>query len=95
LGAYWLKVAEKRGFGINRMAILPDHVHLLVRTVPKMSIEACALALMNNAQHWMAERFAAVLVKEKVDQLWQASAYAGSSGEVTTALMKWFLRKGD
>lgn len=95
LAAYWLRVAEKRGFAIDRMSILPDHVHLMVRTVPKMSIEASAIALMNNAQHWMAQRFAPVLVKEKVDQLWQSSAYAGTCGEVTTALMKWFLRKGD
>jgi hypothetical protein len=49
---------------------------------------------MNNAQHWMAQRFAAVLVKEEVDQLWQSSAYAGTCGEVTTGLMKWFLREG-
>jgi putative transposase len=95
LGTYWLKVAAKRGFAIDRMSVLPDHVHLLVRTVPKMSIEACALALMNNAQHWMAARFPDELVKEKVDQLWQSSAYAGTCGEVTTALMKWFLRKGE
>jgi putative transposase len=95
MGAYWLRVAEKRGFAIDRMSVLPDHVHLMARTVPKMSIEVCALALMNNSQHWMVQRFASVLVKEKVDQLWQSSAYAGTCGEVTTALMKWFLRKAD
>jgi len=95
LGAYWLRVADKRGFAIDRMSVLPDHVHLMVRTVPKVSIEACALALMDNAQHWIAQRFAPVLVKEKIDQLWQSSAYAGTCGEVTTALMKWFLRRVD
>jgi putative transposase len=95
LGTYWLQVAKKRGFAIDRMSVLPDHVHLMVRTAAKMNIEACALSLMNNAQHWMAKRFPDVLVKEKVDQLWQWSAYAGTCGEVTTALMKWFLRKGD
>jgi REP-associated tyrosine transposase len=95
LSAYWMRVAEKRGFAIDRMSILPDHVHLMVRTVPKTSIEDCALALMNNAQHWMAQRFAPVLVKEKVDRLWQSSAYAGTCGEVTTALVKWFLHKTD
>ena len=67
LEAYWLRVAERRGFAIDRMSVLPDHVHLMLRTVPKMSIEVCALALMNNAQHWMVQRFAPVLVKEKVD----------------------------
>ena len=34
-------------------------------------------------------------VKAKVDPLWPSSAYAGTCGEVTTALMKWFLRKAD
>jgi hypothetical protein len=66
-----------------------------LRTVPKLSIEVFALALKNNAQHWKTQRFAPVLVKAKVDQLWQSSAYAGTCGEVTTALMKWFLRKAD
>jgi putative transposase len=95
LGAYWVRVAEKRGFAIDRMSVLPDHVHLIVRTPAKMSLQGCALSLMNNAQQWMAKRFPDALVKEKVDQLWQSSAYAGTCGEVTTALMKWFLRRGD
>jgi REP element-mobilizing transposase RayT len=29
LGTYWLKVAEKRGFAIDRTSVLPDHVHLM------------------------------------------------------------------
>ena len=58
IGRVLLRVAAKRRFAIDRMSVLPDHVHLILRTVPKMSIEACALALMNNAQHWMTQRFA-------------------------------------
>ena len=34
-----------RGFAIDPISVVPDHVHLLVRIVPRMSIEECALLL--------------------------------------------------
>src|SRR5262249_51929835 len=85
LGSYWLKVAAKHGFAIERISVLPDHVHLLVRTVPRLSIEACALALMNNGQHFVARQFPEALITAGLNQLWQPSAYAGATGTVTTA----------
>ncbi|MBZ5536460.1 MAG: IS200/IS605 family transposase [Acidobacteriia bacterium] len=94
LGAYWLKVAEKRGFAIDQMSILPDHGHLLMRIVPKTSVESCVLSLMNNGQHFMAQHFPEILVRAGMDQLWESSAYAGTCGEFTTALMRTFLRDG-
>ena len=95
LGDYWLKVADKRGFAIDQITILPDHVHLLVRTVPRMSVENCALSLLNNGQHWVGQHVGDVLVHEGIDQLWQASAYVGTCGKATTALVKWFLSQDD
>ena len=50
LGAYWLKVAAKYGFAIDRITILPDYAHLLVRTAPKLSVETCVLGLLNRRQ---------------------------------------------
>jgi REP element-mobilizing transposase RayT len=91
---YWLKVAGKHGFAIDQATVLPEHMHMLVRIVPKMSIEQCALALMNNAQHWMGKHYPNVLVRERLDQLWQPSAYAGTCGKVSTALLKSFLSEG-
>lgn len=95
LGHYWLQVAEKRGFAIDRISIVPDHVHLLVRTVPKMSIEECALSLLNNGQYFVGRHSPQAFVQAGIEQLWQESAYAGTCGEMTTALMKSFLRRGE
>ncbi|MGB7624891.1 MAG: IS200/IS605 family transposase [Terriglobia bacterium] len=92
LATYWLKVAEKRGFAIDEMTILPDHGHLLLRIVPKATVEFCVLALMNNAQYFMAKHFPEILVRAGIEQLWEGSAYAGTCGEFTTALIKAFLR---
>ena len=43
LSDYWLRVAAARDFAIDQISVVPDHAHLLVRIVPKMSIEECAL----------------------------------------------------
>lgn len=71
--------------------MLPDHVHLLVRIVPKISIEDCVLALMNNGQHWFSKYHPQLLVRAEAGQLWQPPTYAGTCGKVTTALVKSFL----
>ena len=88
---YWLKMAEQRDFALDQATILPDHSHMLVRTTPKMSIEECALLLMNNGQHFVGKYWPSRLIEEGVDQVWQPSAYAGSCGELPTALLKKFL----
>jgi REP-associated tyrosine transposase len=93
LGNYWLKVAEKREFAIDDMSILPEHAHLLMRILPNASVDSCVLALMNNAQYFMTNQFPEILVRSGIEQLWEGSAYAGTCGEFTTALMKAFLRE--
>ena len=89
---YWTGVAKKRAFALDQATVLPDHVHVIVRITPKMSIEECALSLMNNGQHFVGKTFPERLIEAGINQLWQASAYAGSCGELPTALLKSFLR---
>ena len=89
---YWTRVAVKGGFAVDQATVLPDHVHLLVRITPKTTVEQAALSLMNNAQYFVANHFPRALVEAKIDQLWQSSAYVGTCGELTTALLKAFLR---
>jgi len=90
LSRYWLGLAAKREFAIDQMSIVPDHSHLIVRIVPKMSIESVALLLMNNGQYFIGEHYPELLIENGIDQLWNPSAYAGTCGEITTVLiMKW------
>ena len=92
---YWTSVAKKHAFALDQATVLPDHVHVIVRITPKMSIQECALSLMNNGQHFMGKTFPERLIEAGINQLWQASAYAGSCGELPTALLKSFLRGDD
>ena len=90
---YWLRVATKRRFAIDQVSTVPDHIHLIVRIVPSMTIEECALLLMNNGQYFMAKNYPQLLIQAKVDQLWQGSAYAGTCGKYSTALMQRWLQE--
>jgi REP element-mobilizing transposase RayT len=92
---YLVKVAARRGFAVDQATVLPDHLHLLVRITPKISIEQVALSLMNNGRYFVTKRFPLTLVEAKIDQLWQPSAYAGACGELTAALLKAFLSRAD
>jgi putative transposase len=78
---YMLKVASKRGFVLEEVSVLPDHVHLLVKLPPKISIENCALSLMNNSQHWLGRYHMTALIRAGVDRVWQPSAYAGTAAK--------------
>ena len=88
-------MAVARGFAIDQLTVVPDHVHLIVRIAPSMSIEECALLLMNNGQYFVSKNYGEVLVKLGVDQLWESSAYAGTCGDFTTALVKTWLRENE
>jgi putative transposase len=89
---YWIRVAAKHGFAVDQATVLPDHVHLLVRITPKISVDQVVLSLMNNGQYFVGKNFPHTLVEAKINQLWQPSAYVGTCGELTTALLKAFLR---
>jgi REP element-mobilizing transposase RayT len=90
LSRYWLGVAARRQFAIDQISIVPDHVHLIIRIVPKASIEEVTLSLLNNGQYFIGRQYPELLIENGIDQLWNASAYAGTCGEMTTALiMKW------
>ena len=88
---YWLRVAAKRRFAIDQVCTVPDHIHLIVRIVPGMSIEECALLLMNNGQYFIGKNYPQLLIEARVDQLWQSSAYAGTCGRYTTGLVQAWL----
>jgi putative transposase len=71
--AYLLTVGNKRGFAVNRVSILPDHVHLLIEALPGVTIYDCALALLNNTAYWMEKNYTGVLKQTGAWNVWQPS----------------------
>jgi putative transposase len=91
---YVISIGEKRGFAIERMGLLPDHMHLLLEARPDFSIEDCAQAILENTRYWMGQKCFGVLKETQAWDVWQPSFYAGTVGEYTTAQVKRFLTLG-
>jgi putative transposase len=89
---YWLRVAEKKEFQIAQIRVLPNHCHLRVRLLPAMSVLECVLALMNNSWAMMNRRFWGVLKQTDAWDVWEPSFYAATTGDVTTAEVRAYLR---
>jgi putative transposase len=88
---YIIAVAEKHGFAIDRIGLLPDHMHIILESVPGLSIQDCVLAIMNNTQHWMTTYYSGVLKQTNGWDVWTPSFYAGTVGKYSTAQVKSFL----
>jgi len=91
LFAFVLAVGEKRGFAVDRMTVLPDHLHLVIEALPTLSVDEIALSVVNNTRHWMEKHYWGVLKQTEGWDVWRPSFYAGTTGEFTTAQVKQFL----
>lgn len=88
---YMIKVGSKHGFAVDRISLLPDHIHLIIEALPGVSVCECVLALLNNTRHWMEQRYSGVLKQTGAWDVWQPSFYAGTVGEYSTAQVRQFL----
>jgi putative transposase len=85
-------VSREKGFYIERMSLLYDHVHALVRATPSLGIRDCVQDMMNHSLQFMIDRYAGVLKSTKAYNLWTESFYVSTVGQATTAQIKSFLR---
>jgi len=92
---YVQAIGRKHRFAVDRVSVLPDHVHLIIEGVPTVSVERYVLAILDNTRYWMTKRFDGVLKETGAWNVWQPSYYAGTVGEYTTAQVKKFLDNRD
>jgi putative transposase len=88
---YLIAVGKKRGFMIDRMSVLPEHIHVLVEALPSLSVAELALSVVNNTRYWMEKNYWGVLKQTGAWDVWKPSFYAGTTGEYTTAQVRSFL----
>lgn len=93
LFSYLMAVGKKHDFVLDRIGLLPDHLHLLFEGLPSVSVEDYALAIINNTQHWMTQKYDGVLKETGAWNVWQPSYYAGTVGEYTSAQLASFLNR--
>jgi len=91
---YILAIGLKHKFAVDRIGLLPDHMHMIIEGIPSISVEEYALAIVNNTRYWMEKNYSGVLQATDGWDVWQPSYYAGTVGEYTTAQVNSFLRGG-
>jgi REP element-mobilizing transposase RayT len=91
LFSYLIRVGRKHGFALDRMGLLPDHIHLILEALPSVSIQECVLAILNNTHQWMEKHYWGVLKQTGAWDVWEPSFYAGTVGEFSTAQIRQFL----
>jgi putative transposase len=94
LFGYLINIGGKHGFALDRMGLLPDHIHLIIEALPSVSVQQCVLAILNNTHQWMQKHYWGVLKQTGAWDVWQPSFYAGTVGEFSTAQIRHFLSEG-
>ena len=73
------------------MSRLYDHIHLLVKTTPSLSLRSCVEDIMNHSWQFMMDRYSGVLKSTGAYNVWTESFYVSTVGQATTAQIKSFL----
>jgi len=84
-------ISETKGFYIERASLLYDHIHMLIKLTPSLSVRACIQELMAGTWRFMVERYKGVLKNTGAYNLWTESFYVSTVGHATTAQVKSFL----
>ena len=84
-------ISGAKGFYIERMSLLYDHIHALVKITPPLCIRDCVQGLMNKSWRFMMDRYEGVLKNTGAYNVWTQSFYVRTVGHSTTAQVKSFL----
>lgn len=71
------RIAEKKSYGISRLSVMPDHLHLALRGDPAHSPEQIAGAFQNNLAHALGR-----------GRIWRDTFYVGTFSEYNMAAIR-------
>jgi len=88
---YLKKVCDTKGWIAWNIEVVWNHVHFFLGLSPSDAPGEVALSLINNAEYFLQQRYAAMLKDEIEHTVWQPGYYVGTVGSATTAQVKSFL----
>lgn len=91
--ACWRRLEAEHRFALLKVSFVPDHIHIALRLHPDVAPAQVAVALMNAAADLMYTQFREHLIQGGLNQLWQPSAYIGGYGDVSSKMVKGYIRK--
>jgi REP element-mobilizing transposase RayT len=91
-GEYLMAIGRKHKFAVDRIGLMPDHMHLIIESIPSVCVEDSVRAVLENTRLWMTRHYSGVLRQMNAWDVWQPSFYAGTVGEYSTAEVRQFLK---
>lgn len=80
--------AEELGISIETMEVMPDHIHLFIKTSPVNSPHYIVQQLKGYTSHELNAEFP---LKKKVPSLWTRSYYCESIGHISTETVQRYI----
>jgi len=81
--------AKELGITIENMEVMPDHVHLFVKTTPTVAPHFVVQQLKGYTSHALRIEFAQL--KSKLPTLWTRSYYCESVGHISAETVKAYI----
>jgi Transposase and inactivated derivatives len=75
--------AERQGWSVEALEVMPDHVHLLVRTSPAVSPARVAQQMKGSTSRWLRQEFSHLC--RRLPVLWSRSSFVAGVGRVSEA----------
>ena len=83
--------AEELGLNIEKLEVLPDHVHLFVKADPTCPPQWIVQQLKGYTSHELRNEFPEL--KSKLPSLWTRSYYCESVGHISEATIKRYIEE--
>lgn len=81
--------AEERGWSVEALELMPDHVHLFVRTPPDTSPARVAHQLKGSTSRLLRQEFSHL--RSRLPTLWSKSYFVASVGRVSEATIRKYI----
>ena len=84
-----LQKAKENDWQIDNMEVMPDHVHIFIKTTPSDSPALVAAQLKGFTSHQLRKEF--TCLRSKLPTLWTRSYYAESVGHISEDIIKKYI----
>lgn len=83
--------ARLRGWTIGSLEVMPDHVHIFIKTSPKASPQFVMNQLKGYTSRALRKEFP--LLRSRIPTLWTRSYYCESVGHISEATVKKYIEE--
>lgn len=83
------EIADERGYIIEKMEVMPDHVHVFIKAPPTETVAKIANQLKGRTSHVLREEFP--WLRSRIPSLWTRSYYAESIGHISEETIKRYI----